>query len=352
MNTIELSAKTIIPITKTRSGQEHDALSNRCGVEWPNRVELRPDTHVCHSGLLGYLSLVYAYHYSVILRPDDIWFMILAELAPVIAGSAVGHLHLFTTTPGTRHEIIVQTDDVTKIDPEVVVDRLKDCVPARVDDFLPNFSTTTPDARLARYIAFCDLVSPYYSYSTFLCGIPAIKIVGTDEDWTKVWEGLVNLQKLFSGPIHEFLDRATRTVLQMNMAALAGDSSFFKKMVKIEPCGSGSQYEMSGWILDFCFKTKQQTQLEGLPPHIACMSYKNLDTGRCFKLFTGLTESRIQGRFLVPRYGQYVVEVREKAKPEVARAVSDSVKMKLVSTPVHAQPQKLKGWTAEVTHLD
>jgi hypothetical protein len=93
-------------------------------------------------------------------------------------------------------------------------------------------------------------------------------------------------------------------------AVVANDTDHLGKMVSLERCGSGSQYEMSGWIMKLIFKSKSKVQLEGLPPHIVSMKYKNMDTGREFKLFCGLTESRMDEDFLVPDYGSYVVELK------------------------------------------
>lgn len=294
------------------SAQDHFSqardLALRCGFKSPRDLPLAKDTFTVHGGLLGYLSLAYQYHYGVVLRPDDIWFTILSELTVIVAKQPKKYASLFTTTPDKRQEIIVPTTDVTQIDPELVISHLKDCVPCRADLFLPTFTTTTPDSRLAMHVAFCDMVSPYYSYSTYLCGIPMIRLEGIEGDWIKLTDHLNGLTALFeAGPVGQYLTRCRDCVVRLFNAVFDNDADYLRKMVKLEPCGSGSQYEMSGWILNLLVKNKT-VQLEGLPPHIACMSYKNLDTDRHFKLFTGLTESVMDGICLIPRYGRYVVE--------------------------------------------
>lgn len=278
------------------------------------RVDVPADTHITHRGFLDYLSLAYRNHYSIVIRPDDIWFMVMAELTLVIAKNPENYASLFTTTPDKRQEIRVPTLDPTQINPALVIEHLKDCVPANVELFLPEFTTTTPASRLALHVAFCDMASPYYNYSTYLCGIPSIRVEGTEEDWAKVAQGFNKLTDLFKplgaegkSLLWVYLNRCYKCVKAMIGAVVTDDARNLSKIVKVEPCGSGSQYEMSGWVLDFC-TNNSKVQLEGLPPHIASMSYKNMDTGRTFKLSAGLTESVLDGYFLVPRYSHYVIE--------------------------------------------
>jgi hypothetical protein len=318
MKTIALSDKQVIPFTTTEIEEQQQRLGRRCGISDGDLFQPPLTTHVVHSGLLDYLALAYAHHYSVVLRPDDIWFTVMAEVAQAVAKKPEAYASLFTTTPGAKQEIVVVTADVTQISPESVLGLLKRQVPTNVDLFVPApFSTTTPDARLALYIAFCDIVSPYYDYATMLCGIPALRLDGTEEDWARVVDGLGVLSELFkplNAKVQMYLGRCLSCVKAMVAAVVLDDVANLNRLVKIERCGSGHQFKMNGWILDLLLSTKQGTQLEGLPPQLACMSYTNLDTGRKFKMFTGLTESVLDGNFLVPRYGRYVVEIKPAAQ--------------------------------------
>ena len=340
MKPINLSDVQPEPMTAQDHFSQGRDLARRCGLNSPQALSLPKDTFTVHGGLMGYLSLAYQYHYGVVLRPDDIWFTVLSELTVIIAKQPKQYAKLFTTTPDKKQWIIVPTMDVTQIDVELVIDRLKDCIPARADLFLPAFTTTTPDSRLAMHIAFCDMVSPYYSYGTYLCGIPMIRLAGIEGDWIKLADHLKGLADLFdTGPVGQYLTRCRDCVVRLFNAVFDNDADHLRKMVKLEPCGSGSQYEMSGWILDLLVKNKK-LQLEGLPPHIACMSYKNLDTGRTFKLFTGLTESVMDGICLIPRYGRYVAETM--AVGLTNDAVNQRETMTLASTPVNATVTRIK----------
>ena len=79
-------------------------------------------------------------------------------------------------------------------------------------------------------------------------------------------------------------------------------------MISLRPCGSGSQYEVSGWILNLLYDNPGIKQIEGLPPHMAKMDYTNLDTDRKFTLYCGLFYSNIENSFLIPEYDAIRVE--------------------------------------------
>lgn len=341
MSTIKLSDVTFHSLSNYEREDQLRDLSRRCGLEWPNVVNVWHRTHVTHSGLLDYLQLAWRNHHSVTIRPDDIWYVILCELAAVIAKKPQDYAKLFTTTPDKKQWIIVRSDDVTKIDPALVIETLRRCVPTDVDLFLPEFSTTTPDVRLARYIAFCDLCSPYYNYGTKLCGFPSIRFEGIDRDWDKLLTALGHMAStvfLQHKDTHHYLMRAHKCAQAMVNAVAQENATYLNKMLTLKKCGSGSEYEMSGWILDLLFNSKQNARLEGLPPHISKMQYVNMETKRKFILFTGLTESELQGDMLVPRYGQYVIEVTDEGKPKILQPMDPSkVELRLVSTPVVAR---------------
>lgn len=321
MKTIILNDLTVKPLSDEFRTDQVSRLFGNWGHKRLARIDIPPETYTVHQGFLDYLSLAYRNHFCVVIKPDDIWFMVLAELSLVIAKAPGSYASLFTTTPDKRQTIRVPTNDPTQINPALVIEHLKDCVPCNVGLFLPEFTTTTPNSRLAMHVAFCDMASPFYNYSTYLCGIPRITFEGTEEDWAKVAQGFSKLSALFGSfdtspvsPLSIYLKRCYECVKSMIQAVLMEDTRYINRMVKVERCGSGSQFEMSGWILDLVLSAKQKTQLEGLPSHIASMTYKNLDTGRTFKLFTGLTESCFDGGYLVPRYGRYVVEQTNEVK--------------------------------------
>lgn len=326
MITIELDKKDVIPF------DAHDLRIFKYGVRqcinYPKKeVDINffgaPDTDVVyHSGYLGYLAKAWENHYSVVMTPDNIWFMIVNEIALAVKEAPERYTKLFTKTPNKKQWILVPTLDPTSIRPQLVINALKDRVPIKTDLFLPEFSTSTPMSIMAMNVAFCDVVSPYYSYGTFLCGIPNIRIEGTEKDWSLLLSNLKKLSKLFKNKLDTYLDRCVMCVDQLIKAAKENNSDYFKTMVKLEKCGSGHQFDMNGWILQFLRNNPRKMQLEGLPSHFSKMDYMNLDTERTFSLFAGVFYSKIEGEFLVPCFDSVSYETFENKPVKVEEEIS------------------------------
>ena len=281
-------------------------------------------------GYLNYLGVAWEYHFGVVLNPTDIWYIILSELTIAVGKAPKDYSHLFTTTPEEKQEIIVLTGDVETIDPQLVINALKKRVPSDMTNFLPEFSTDNDYSRLAMNVAFCDLVSPYYSYSTMLCGIPAICIGGTEIDWVNIQVRLANLLQLFSGSLHEYLLRCQSRVTEIIINAFASGNrgaDHFSNMVRLTPCGSGHEFDMNGWIVQFLNRTNptESVKVGGLPTQTSKMSYKNLETGRTFQLFAGIFYSTFEQGFMIPRYNSCRLETTKKDKEETKKDMRDAV---------------------------
>lgn len=352
---IELEKKPLVALSGGENEYRRQAMLQRVTQDRQQPVHLydsAPDV-VWHHGLYDYLALCWRNHYGVVITPDMIWYSILAEMAAVIKKQPDTWAHLFTTKPGAKQHIIVMTGKVEEIDPVAVVALLEDKVPVQTSTFLPRFTTTTDNSHLARCIAFCDLVSPYYSYGTMLCGIPAIRIEGTLDDWSQILFCLDQLKRLsVTRPMSEYIDRCALHVVNFQ-EAVDGNTKIgeWDSFLKVRKCGSGSQYEMDGWITRFIYKRSPWTQFEGLPPQMCSMAYINHDTNRRFKLFTGLIQSRFEGDYLVPDFGFARIEETDRKAPYLENKEPDSVEQPTIvmkSTPLVAGTQKLEAhWTME-----
>lgn len=292
--------------------ERSEASLNRCNFlfpQTPKRIETL--------GFINYVAEAYMGHYGVTITPTDIWFMVIAELAADIKKVPNDYAPLFTTTPGQKQEIVVLTGDPEEINPFAVVNELKARVPTDVDTFLPEFSTTTIAANLSMHVSFCDMVSPYYSYMTLLCGIPTVTLEGTKEDWKLLQDNLQKIHSIFEGKMADYLVRCQNTVDQMLKAAVGKNAKeHFSQIITMKQCGSGSQMEARGWILnfmnhpDFAEKWNKTGKImqQNFHTHQGKMDYKNLDTGRTFTLHTGIFYSEPKGTQLIPHYNSHRVE--------------------------------------------
>ena len=229
MNTIELCKNESIPFTEEDKTKAKNSIKYKVKDKYWKFFNSPSNDVVYHEGYLNYLSKAWSNHYSVVMRPDDIWYIILNELTLIIGKDPKTFENLFTTTPGEKQWVIVLTGDPETINPQLVINELKNRVPSEVDKFIPVFTTSTEMSTLAMNVSFCDMVSPYYSYGTLLCGIPSIRIEGTKDDWELIINNLTYLSNLFRGKISDYIKRCKDVVSNIIKASNKNESSFFRQ---------------------------------------------------------------------------------------------------------------------------
>lgn len=268
-------------------------------------------------GYLQILSSAYSLHRKVTLNPHDIWYLVVSEIAAMVAENQDACRPLFTKSV-EKITISVPTDDVTTIDLGLIEDELRRLVPMDMDQFLPEFSTITPQARYAMLAAFCESASHYYSYSTFMCGIPEIKIEGTTDDWALLKARAIEVSNTFSGVglhalVGSWLDRVCGATDNILAALDTGRPDTLQNIFTQSRVGSGSQLKIDGWFADFYRKTMRGVQLEGFPNTWAKVPYENLETGRKFVGIHGcLLSRRDEDGFVSGDYGEIIVEKVER----------------------------------------
>lgn len=266
-----------------------------------------------HANYLEYLETAWANHFGIVLTPDIMWHTLLSEVVSIVAETPAGYAELFTSTPGKKKEIVVQSNSLTEMPLDVLISAIKPLVPTNADLFLPEFTTTTLRARFARYASFADLVSPYYSYSMFCCGIPYVDLQGTDEDWRKVENGWIELGHLIKGQEMFFIK-----VLSI-LDAICRKTIDWSTIFSMQRCGSGGQVEASGWWTDLYRVQPQSPRFAyNFATHLAKVSYKQLNTNMDYEMYHGLLQSRLEDDCLVPDFGSIVY--RRPEKPVVTSA--------------------------------
>ena len=130
-------------------------------------------------------------HRPLRLSPDAIWLLICQGVANHINVHAEELRSRFVSHEG-KVEIGVRRDDFVKGSPEnpwvEVIDdlcgQIRQHVRPSIDLFLPAFTTTGLVERAVAGVVLLDAMRSYFTYDldTF-CGIPAITLEGTVEDW-------------------------------------------------------------------------------------------------------------------------------------------------------------------------
>lgn len=269
------------------------------------------DGDIGHNGYLEYLEHCWGHHCGVVLSPDIVWQTLLGEVASIVATDPEGYRHLFSESKGKR-EIIVYGHPRNPEWMHDVMSHLRKLVPAGTDVFVPTFSTTTAEARLARNAMFCSLVSPYYCYSIFCCGIPRVDFLGTPEDWEKVrycWSSIGNLlhgEDAYFSRVENIL-----AGLHEQSSESSLDKNFFKGMFFMERCGSGSQQEARGWFTELFREKPSLCFSKNFPTGLARVDFHNLEDGEDYQSVLGILSSRERGDGVrEPLFGHVLFEKR------------------------------------------
>lgn len=265
-----------------------------------------------HNNYMGYLERCWADHLVAVITPDIIWYTILCELTLLIAEQTETYRHLFTDSQ-EKKTITVLTGDPVVMPLDSLISELKKLVPTDVNLFLPNFSTSNERSIFAGYAAFCDMVSPYYNYCMYACGIPRIDVRGTKEDYAHLSDSWLKIYQLLSkikGADFDTFKWATKIMsLLPNISNNLENGDFWQKMFYLDECGSGSDVEVQGWWRDFYRKQPSVAYPDNFSTHVSNVSYKYLPNDQDYIMKSGLFFSNLEGEgILVPEFGRIVYE--------------------------------------------
>jgi hypothetical protein len=191
-------------------------------------------------------------HRPLGLSPDIIWLMICQGVANHINANADELRSRFVTHDG-KIQISVRRDDFVKGSPEnpwaeAIEDftqKVKEHIGSAFDHFQPTFTTTGPVEKAAAAVVLLDAMQSFFDYDMeTLCGIPAITLEGTPEDWQSVAD---RTEQFGSLNLEWWLERL-RAVLHQFVAAARGvvDRPFWQSIYKYQDESGGPM--ITGWI--------------------------------------------------------------------------------------------------------
>jgi hypothetical protein len=205
------------------------------------------------------LRLAFTAHHGFAIRPEVLMYMVNAAIAETVRRHPEHYRHLFTREPATE-EIKVRHDGLEPGSPDgwdQAITLFEDVLRQRVPDgimphMLPALSTHTAASKIASLISFMNAASSYYEYTVVTsCGIPAIRIDGTPEDYRAVTAACAGLAEQFAPHLGAYFDELL-PVLDRIARQAAGeerDVDFWQSMYKYES-RSGSA-TMDGWATVF-----------------------------------------------------------------------------------------------------
>ena len=140
----------------------------------------------------------YNRHYNLRTGPEDWWYTIIQTVALAIDNNSKNNqVRKFVVQHEGKKELEVIVGrgelNVEHIDyswsfnqfSEKIEENIN--VPEYVQQMIPDFTTTTSIHRIVSQITLMTSVQEYFEYTaSSLCGIPAIEMKGTKEDWVNL----------------------------------------------------------------------------------------------------------------------------------------------------------------------
>ncbi|KAM3513427.1 hypothetical protein MY11210_002907 [Beauveria gryllotalpidicola] len=198
----------------------------------------------------------WAQHQHLVLRPDEVWFEVLAQLNFYMAAHAEDVRHLFVDFDG-QHEIVVRAytwrDVIASFAGEIQKRVKTDWLEAWVR---PGFSTSSEDDGMTATVLMMGLVKQYFSFAGgIICGLPRVTLLGTRQDWDKLQAKLDRLidfgpeAAAYAESLRPIFKRFVRTFDEPNSKEI---KTFWRQIVRAEhhfTCGRGAiEYTVTGWL--------------------------------------------------------------------------------------------------------
>ena len=263
--------------------REAAAFYGNCGEDAPVAIEQASATpkELVYSGGHGFLAAVltaFARHLPLVLAPDHVWALISFAVAQHVEKHAEELRHHFVAHEGKKRLVVVVDESFTPslgsrtfdtFDTAATPDRwerevfpelsaqIKAHIGAETHAAVAGeFSTTTPAARAAHEIALMAAMKHYFSYGMVTkCGIPAVTLLGTREDWAGLRARAVALGDKMTPAFRKLWLPKLLPVLDQFVAAHGGEvhHGFWQSMVKMRhyhatSSGESSADYITGWV--------------------------------------------------------------------------------------------------------
>ena len=253
------------------------------------------DTTITHRNYLRYLGHCWQAHYGAIISPTILWNMVLSNLAFEVNKYPGKYRKYFTDSEDKKEILVNQAGNL--IDVKLLMLGVCGKMPTTIiNECFPVFTTDTEKSIIANYTAFLDMVSPYYNYSMYCCGIPKVKILGTEEDWKLFADKCMKILEI----IPEF--DAYLDIVRLRVLSIVMGTADYSQLFSLERCGSGSQVEVEGWIQDFFIEKPSVRYPENFVSCISKIDYHNYNDEKDYRLYAGLFTSTIVDGYLVPEF--------------------------------------------------
>lgn len=248
-----------------------------------------PIVHHANNGLVRAAWDAYAHHNHLRLRPEDVWFSILAQFSFYVNANAEQVRGHFVAHEGKKQLTVEVQGSVASVDFGELAVMMTGEIQKNVSDpelcgwILPDFTTTDSVDVTTAAVLMMGTMQAYFSYRMSVsrllfenhsplatrhsrphktnypaqmvtCGIPSVTLLGEREDWVKIRRRVDKLHtfgrepELWASLLIPVLDMFVRCFDEPEGAAVRD----FWSRVADHRAGSGFS-SLSGWITAFCF---------------------------------------------------------------------------------------------------
>ena len=206
----------------------------------------------------------FAEHRPLVLSPDMVWLVIaqnfsyyVNEHADELCSKLVSHDGKISLVVNSQEDLVSGHPDWSAIMTDFERQIAEHSKADICHTITADFTTTGPTERIASQITLMDAMKSYFEYivHTLACGIPAITLQGTPQDWQKVYDKAMALKKYGMGWWTKDLDPILKEFVRASQGK--PNQAFWKDMVmKDTPLrlrGGGCSFEgpteLDGWFL-------------------------------------------------------------------------------------------------------
>ena len=225
----------------------------------------------------------YASHRPFVLSPDMVWMLISQGFSHHINANPEKYRDRMVDFQGKK-SLVVESDkplneaEWERLIPEFAEEIKKNTKGTIAETIIADFSTTTSYEQIASEITLMETTKAYFEYVVvyIACGIPEVTLLGTTEDWQKVYDKTMQLR---SYDLDWWIDELA-PILKQFIKASKGDADikFWRNMFKWHTQKEyGAPNIIDGWIVKFFpydkdgkrFDLKTLTRDSSLPDEMA-----------------------------------------------------------------------------------
>ncbi len=220
--------------------------------------EKRQIVHLGKQAFIRGLHQAYAEHRPFTISPDILWLLICQGFSKHVNSNS-DELRTMFVEHKAKKELRIRNDELLAY-PEKWIETIPSLVKqveanikgSIIETLTADFSTTTITSDIACKVTMLDTFKSFFDYTvvTGICGIPAITLLGTIEDWEKI---ILKLNKLSNYNLVWWTSELL-PIIDKIIATLNGDIDkiFWRNIYKVHtPNEYGATEKITGWIAKF-----------------------------------------------------------------------------------------------------